>query len=578
MLTLPVCRWRREPTAPDRHMCLSPKLVVGQQGVPDVGCASCYCRDHEPPPRTKGQCVHLGGIVRRAECEACTEHVGKPVVVAVHACAKHTACTMLRQVHGLHVCESCPDHVPAWRRPDAGRVRHLTYHVYPRGEIWRWNIAHLRERLSLFNGRRIVAVAVDGESDKLADVQAALGHDMDIEYIHVANDRNRREMTTHPLLLEAMADRTGPHDATWYGHAKGIGSSLVGDGVRRWAEEMYVGTLDYWPAVWNALRDHAAVGILRRRSRHPPGVPVEWHFAGSFRWVRNADLYSRDWRRIDPAWLGPETYPGLHFAYEESCCLYGECASGAIGLYSAAYWRTWPEEACAEWKQTHAGDRRRPMLATVILTAHRQPVRVHEAIASVLGQTSDEWQLLIVDSGKIAATGAYARYASDSRVSVMTTGEQPEDAQHRCAQSFAINEAWRRGRVRGDLVIHLSDDDLLHPYALEQFIARARAQPCEAAWYGPADRQRVNRAGQVLDLGRLYTVGIGGPSNTLRGRIDGMQVIHRRSVRREWPEEKAAGPQADGIWIDRIGEGTPLVPLHTVVGIHRHTPDSTFTT
>jgi hypothetical protein len=578
MNELPVCRWRREPTGPGRHMCVSPKLIVGGCGVPDGGCAACYCRDHEPPARSKGNCFHLGRITRRAECPPCTEAAGKPTTVPVHACALHRECSMTRLVPGLRTCATCGDHRPSWRRPDAGAIRHLTYHVYPRGEIWRWNIAHLRARLSLFNGRRLVAVAVDGESDKLADVRAALGDDMDIEYLHVANDRHLREMTTHPLLLERMADRVSPADCTWYGHAKGIGSSLVGDGVRRWAEEMYRGTLDYWPAVKRELRDHAAVGVFRRRTRHPPSVPVQWHYAGSFRWVRNADLYCRDWRVIDPAWVGPETYPGLHIPYEEAACLYGEWASGTTGLYSLAYWDTWPNAACEAFHATHRADRLQPVLATVILTAHRQPVRVHDAIASVLAQTSDCWQLLIVDSGSIASTGAYQRYAADSRVSVMLTGERPEDSAGRCAQGWAINESWRRGRVRGDLIFHLSDDDLLDPHAVEAAIARSRAQPNEHAWYGSAIRERIRADGSVKLLGELGTHGAGGPRNRLCGRVDGMQVIHRRGMRQQWPEEREARPLADGIWMDRIGEVTPIIPLPIVVGVHRHTPESTFTT
>ncbi len=574
---LPVCRWRREPTAPGRHMCTSPKLVVGALGVPDEGCAPCQYRDHEPPPRGRGQCIHLGGIVDRAECPGCRLQAQKTVIVAVHACAVFGRCTMLRDVPPMPHCSDCAKHQDAWRRPEAGSIRHLTYHVYPRGEIWRWNIAHLKRRLSLFNGRRIVAVAVDGESDRLEDVQAALGADMDIEYIHVANDKNRREMTTHPLLLERMADLVSPRDATFYGHAKGIGSSLVGDGVRRWAEEMYVGCLDYWPAVQASLRDYAAVGIFRRRSRHPPGVPIHWHYAGSFRWLRNADIYAREWRRIDQEWVGPETYPGLHLHYDESCCLYGEFASGPTGMYGLAFWDTWPTKVCNDWKDAHKADLQEPLLATVILTAHNQPELVHHAIQSVQQQTSDQWHLLIVDSGRIAASGAYQRYAADSRVSVMLTGETEEQRRGSCIQGWAINEAWRRNRVRGDVVMHLSDDDVLSPDVIRILLARARAQPGEAAWYGRADRGRYYPDGRVKDLGTLYTVGVGHSGNSLRGRVDGMQVAHRRSARTDWPEDYAARPIADGIWMESLAAKVCVQPLDLLMGTHRHTPWSSFT-
>jgi hypothetical protein len=576
MTSLPVCRWRAEPTGDGRHMCMSPKLVVGACGVPDAGCASCPCRDHEPPARGRGQCVHLGRRIGMTQCPGCTAAAGRPVEVPLHACAVHGSCTIERHSPGIARCAECSAHRPAWRRDEAGAIRHLTYHIYPRGEIWSWNIAQLRQRMSLFNGRRLVAVATDGMSDTACDVAEALTN-CGVTIIPLVNDCNKREMVSHPQLLERMSDLASPADVTFYGHAKGIGSSLVADGVRRWAEEMYRANLDYWPAVQRALRDYAAVGIMRRRTRHPPGVPIQWHFAGSFRWLRNADLYCRDWRRIDEGWMGPETYPGRHIRYEESCTLYGECASGGWG-YSMAEWEgAWRGEVADAWRAAHVHDLQQPMLMTILIRAHAHPERVHDAIASVRAQTSSEWVLVVMSSGRPELRGLAARYADDARITVIDDPQGPPVAGEPSRAARRLNECWADGRIVGDLVMYLPDDDLMSPHTVATMIARARAQSEESAWYGSLDVHRVRPNGQLRALPPLQTVGVLRPGNGALGRVDGLQVCHRRSAWTAWPADPAVEAMVDGVWIDQLAAQTPVIPLGLVVGTQRHTPDSTYT-
>jgi hypothetical protein len=555
---------------------MSPKIVCGQAGVPAETCHKCPYVNHESAARGKGQCVHLHGRIGMVLCPECTARAGERREVPLHGCAVHQTCTIARAAVDHYCCDTCNDHKPAWRRDQAGAIRHLTYHVYPRGEIWRWNIAQLKERLSLFNGRRLVGVACDGHSDPLEAVQEALG-DPSIEVFHIANDGHRREMTTHPWLLERMSDLVSPMDATFYGHAKGIGSSLIADGVRTWADAMYVSCLDYWPAVRAALVDHAAVGILRRRTRHPPGVPVAWHYSGSFRWLRNADLYRRDWRRIDQEWQGPETYPGLHIGYEESACLWGEHASGMHG-YSLAEWTAgWRGPAFGQWQAQHVVDRQPPLLLSVVIRGHAHPERVHEAIDSVRVQTSDSWECLILDSGRIAATGAYDRYREDARIRVVLDPEGPPAGDEPSRAARRLNDVLGTGVIRGDLVMHLPDDDVLAPNVAATMLARARAQPGESAWYGRILRERHHANGRVEQLGGRNTVGILRPGNSGVGRIDGMQVCYRRNVSRFWSEDRAVERYADGVWMDAIAARTPIIPLDLVIGTQRHTPASTYT-
>ena len=474
----------------------------------------------------------------------------------------------------------CCDHEQAGAAPApaAGDVRHLLYHVYPArdgGEVWRWNAEQLRRRMSLFNGLRLVGVATDATTDPFSAVEKALAG-CGIDWIVVPNDHNMREMATFPLLLERASGHAGAGDAFFYGHAKGVTSRAWGPGVGRWTEEMYATCLDYWPAVRRLLVDYPTVGTFKRRYRYP-GSRAPWHYHGAFRWHRSADLFSREWRTIDRSWIGSESHPGLHFADEEAAALVCTFGSPGIGLYGLEAWKEWGDDAVERFRERHRADRRTPLLVTCIITSHRKPRTVHQSIESVREQSCPDWQLLVVDSGDLIAGGELDRYRGEPRVQIVATGETPDMRGKVCLQGRAINECWRRGLVRGDLVCHLSDDDVYAPHAFETWLSAARQHPDQRAWYGAADRTELRPSGEVK-VGELPTVGpagVGGVS--LDEKIDGMQVCCRSEVRTDWPEDAAVWAHADGVWMHALGQRCTIHPLPVNVGRHRHTPESTFT-
>lgn len=573
---LPLCRWRRQPTGPGRHVCISPRVRCNAVGVPDDGCFTCEHRDHPAAPGPRRQCRHFGELLRVAPVRILHRTDGAAVMARIHACTVHGECCPNTEQVALPCCQTCPQHDGDWTREQRGWVRHLTYHLYPAGPMWRWNVAELRRRLSLFNGRRLVAIATDQASADFAEAAAAFAGDQ-VELLPLNNDPGRKELVSHMAMIEALASYRGDQDVTWYGHGKGVGSHAYGEGVRRWTAEMYRATLDYWPAVARELRDHAAVGVYRRVMSPATAARTSWHYSGSFRWLRNKDLYRRNWQAIDPNFYGSETYPGRHFSFEEASCLFGEFAYAGVGLYLQSEWEAWAAAAAEQWYAEHAEDLERPQLITCILTAHSQPALVHEAIRSVLEQTADDWQLVIVHSGSCASAEAFGRYLGDARIELLATGETPAESAARCGQGWAINEAWRRGRVRGDLVVHLSDDDVYAPACFASWLHWADRYPEQSAWYGTADRGRIHPGGYFELLGPLGLRGPGTPSSSLRGHVDGLQVCLRRAAHVAWPEAREVAPEADGVWMDALAGVCTIEPAEVHVGTHRHCPTSNFT-
>lgn len=511
------CRHRGLRPSPGRYECRSPLRLVPEGSVPDHWCMTCAVRDLAAP--------------------------GAPV-------------------------RSCPC---------AGQVRHLAYHVWPHGGEWEANLTSLRRRLSLFNGLRVFSVATGPDSASPAEVERALDG-FDCVIMRVDNDANLREMASYPGLMRRLSPFRSDADCHWYGHAKGVSSIKFSAMVREWRECMYEAQLDYWPAMQGLLSRFAAVGQFIRPAHIIPESPCKWHFSGTFSWRRHLPLFQREWDNYDQHWCGSESHLGRILERAEVANLYGEHCGAGLGLYLQEVWDGGMRAQHQQWTRDHASDLQAPLLATVILTAARQAELVHEAIESVRQQTVDSWQCLIVDAGELSAAGAYDRYAGDARISVMPTGESAWQRSRLCIQGWAINEAWRRGRVRGDLVCCLSDDDQLAPGWLAACLSAAREHPDQAAWVGPVERSAVAGDGQVQQLGRLDAQGVYGPGRPLRGRLDGMQLCVRRHAWRNWPEERARAREADGWWMDAVAAATPVHALPDLVGHHRHTPLSTWTT
>jgi hypothetical protein len=287
------------------------------------------------PPAPAGPCVHLGAPTgETVQCPSCRGRVE----LKLFACAVHGRCTQGKAAPGVACCAGCPDRTarPPYPPPT---LKNLLYHVAPfsGNGVWQRNVAHLVKRIALFDGRRVVAVVTGAGLDPPGKVRAALAGHVH-EFIELPNDPGfygRRETTTFLPLLERVCT-SDPGQVTWYGHAKGVTRPVApGVSVHPWTRLLYETTLDYWPLAETLLGRFPVVGAFKKPGRHFEGSQSAWHYSGSFLWFRNAELFARDWRRVDHAWWGTESYPGLHFRPEEAGCLFHE--SPHLDLYHPDY-------------------------------------------------------------------------------------------------------------------------------------------------------------------------------------------------------------------------------------------------
>lgn len=225
---------------------------------------------------------------------------------------------------------------PSVERVDfADPVRNLIYHVYPmkrsRG-CWEWNLDQLIQRIDLFNGKRIVAIAHDKNAEKSIEVQRILQDYVD-DFLILKNSSGRAEGASFVPLMERV-ESLDKNEVTFRAHAKGVSRDPVTfPTIRGWTEAMYATCLDDWATVESQLKDNAVTGSFRRLQRLGRS---HWHYSGSFYWFRNHDVFNREWRVTKNKRYDVEAWPGIMFSLDNAGCLFYD---NVKHLYTERYWQ-----------------------------------------------------------------------------------------------------------------------------------------------------------------------------------------------------------------------------------------------
>lgn len=106
---------------------------------------------------------------------------------------------------------------------------------------------------------------------------------------------------------------------------------------------------------------------------------------------------------------------------------------------------------------------------SVVIPTHNRHGLLREAVASIRNQTFSDWEIVIVDDGSQPPVDAASlRKELGSKIQVVRN-EQP------LKQAFARDQGVQA--ATGDVVVHLDDDDLLAPKALETGLATLESDP-----------------------------------------------------------------------------------------------------
>ena len=225
--------------------------------------------------------------------------------------------------------------------------------------VWAWNVGQLLGRIEVFTGRRVVAITTGPGLDPPDAVKALFAGTVH-EFIEVPNDPALREVASFEPLFSRVAN-DDPNQITFFGHAKGVTKDVGGgSAVFPWVSILYESCLDYLPLVESVLTDYAFAGSLRKLGRCFDSRGMgNWHYAGSFCWMRNCKVFGEHWRTIDPTWWGIEAWPSVHFGPDEAGLLFHEAQADRMEPYLWEYLTTTLQPEFARWKTLHARHRGR---------------------------------------------------------------------------------------------------------------------------------------------------------------------------------------------------------------------------
>jgi hypothetical protein len=184
------------------------------------------------------------------------------------------------------------------------------------------------------------------------------------EFIVAPNDRTG-ECVTFPRMLRELAS-DDPNEISFYGHAKGVKyEPQLPPPVRRWAEVQYQSTLDDWLAVRRDLERFAVTGPIKRMGRYVNHQRLgDWHYCGTFFWLRHQAVFPRVGTDVPDFYGGVEAWPGIHFRDHEAGCLFMN--AGRQAPYLESFWRSRGDRARASWKARRGSVPVPPDLATPV--------------------------------------------------------------------------------------------------------------------------------------------------------------------------------------------------------------------
>lgn len=259
---------------------------------------------------------------------------------------------------------------PVPMRDYSNAVRHLNFHMWPlrESETWLWHLDQLALRKDLFNGFRVLSLAIDSDTvsyQQFKDAADSRGLVFDRIFTH-RNDPRRGETVAWSEKIEWLMTQGFDHsDVIFYAHSKGVRNRVVNGAqvrtdnyaVRQWTDMMYSSCLDYWDLVKINLDAKLFTGSFKRFGAYRYPGNFRWHYSGTFYWFRLFDMLSRRPALVEQRYTGTEAFPGFKARPQEAGSLFIDNLQH--NLYDEKSIRQHILPQWKEWQERHEQHRNR---------------------------------------------------------------------------------------------------------------------------------------------------------------------------------------------------------------------------
>ena len=212
---------------------------------------------------------------------------------------------------------------------------------------------------------------------------------------------------------------------------------------------------------------------------------------------------------------------------------------------------------------------------SVILTSYNRPRLLVEAVNSVLAQTFQDWELIIVDdcSSRVEVKD-YLANIEDPRIIVVSTCLKDENRAKKCRYAVCINLGLRLSQ--GKYITYLTDDDLYLPTRLSvmsSFLDNA-GSGCNIVY---SEQEVVTWVGGRWQF-QFYRK-TKGTTREVLCHVDHCQFMHRKTClllldEPYWPEGPEHWIAGDAGFFAKLVQHFDFYPVPASLSIHRLHPDN----
>ncbi len=200
---------------------------------------------------------------------------------------------------------------------------------------------------------------------------------------------------------------------------------------------------------------------------------------------------------------------------------------------------------------------------SVIMPKWNRSGLLREAIASIVGQTFENWELIVIDDGSTDDTAVVLRAMRDDRIRVERTAHTANPA---TARNVGL------GLARGDWVAFLGDDDVWRPTKLATQLERAKHSGCRWSYSAAEHADQAGRAYWRTPPDRLPSGNILLPLLALDAAVAGTTVVVARELLESVGGFDARFPRAhDFVLWTALAERAEVVAVEeplTLIGDH----------